>query len=270
MFLGDRIKQARLAAGMSQRELCGDVITRNMLSLIENGTAMPSVSTLQFLAARLGYPVSYFLDEEGAASPNSSCVKAAWESFDKKEYAHTLLLLEKYKHPDPIFDREYTLLFALALLNRSEDLILEKKYPFARQLLLEAEKCKEAYMLIPELKNRLWLLKSRLEELTDASSFYGLDEMLLARAKYFLKNGNAERAMKELNAITIQDGPEYNYLRGKAAVELGEYQAAVANLKSAESAFPKEANAQLERCYRELGDYQNAYLCACKEREFTR
>lgn len=34
MELGQRLKQARLEAGMSQRQLCGDVITRNMLSQI--------------------------------------------------------------------------------------------------------------------------------------------------------------------------------------------------------------------------------------------
>ena len=33
MELGERIKQARLAAGLSQRQLCGEKLTRNMLSL---------------------------------------------------------------------------------------------------------------------------------------------------------------------------------------------------------------------------------------------
>ena len=37
MTIGQRLKQARLEAGLSQRQLCGDTITRNMLSLIENG-----------------------------------------------------------------------------------------------------------------------------------------------------------------------------------------------------------------------------------------
>ena len=35
MDLGQRIKEARLEKGLSQRELCGSMITRNMLSLIE-------------------------------------------------------------------------------------------------------------------------------------------------------------------------------------------------------------------------------------------
>ena len=39
MELGQKVKQARLELGLSQRQLCGDVITRNMLSKIENGEA---------------------------------------------------------------------------------------------------------------------------------------------------------------------------------------------------------------------------------------
>ena len=55
MELGQRLRQARQAAGLSQRQLCGDTITRNMLSQIENGTARPSMQTLEILAERLGY-----------------------------------------------------------------------------------------------------------------------------------------------------------------------------------------------------------------------
>ena len=64
MEIGDRIKQARVDAGLSQRQLCGDTITRNMLSLIESGKARPSMPTLSYLAGQLGKPVGYFLCEE--------------------------------------------------------------------------------------------------------------------------------------------------------------------------------------------------------------
>ena len=63
MELGQRLRQARLEAGLSQRQLCGEVITRNMLSQIENGSARPSMETLRYLASRLGKPISFFLEE---------------------------------------------------------------------------------------------------------------------------------------------------------------------------------------------------------------
>ena len=62
MSLGEKLRQARMESGLSQRQLCGDEITRNMLSQIEHDTARPSMSTLQYLARRLGLPVSYFLE----------------------------------------------------------------------------------------------------------------------------------------------------------------------------------------------------------------
>jgi transcriptional regulator with XRE-family HTH domain len=60
MELGEKLRQARLEAGLSQRQLCGEEITRNMLSLIENGSAKPSMKTLQYLAARLGKASAIF------------------------------------------------------------------------------------------------------------------------------------------------------------------------------------------------------------------
>lgn len=44
--LGKRIKEARLAKKMTQSEVVGDFITRNMLSQIESGSATPSVKPL--------------------------------------------------------------------------------------------------------------------------------------------------------------------------------------------------------------------------------
>ena len=70
MELGQRIKAARLEAGLSQRQLCGEYMTRNMLSLIENGAARPSMETLVFLAKALGKPVSFFLEEQMPEDPN--------------------------------------------------------------------------------------------------------------------------------------------------------------------------------------------------------
>ena len=75
MELGAKIKQARLEAGLSQRQLCGDTITRNMLSLIESGRARPSMDTLSYLAGQLGKPVSYFLEEQAVLPEREELVK---------------------------------------------------------------------------------------------------------------------------------------------------------------------------------------------------
>lgn len=54
--LGRRIKEARIAKKMTQSQVVGNFITRNMLSQIENGNALPSVPTLEYLAEVLDLP----------------------------------------------------------------------------------------------------------------------------------------------------------------------------------------------------------------------
>ena len=65
MNIGEKIRDLRIAKLMTQAELAGDQITRNMLSCIENGAAQPSLSTICYIAGRLNVPVGFLLAEEG-------------------------------------------------------------------------------------------------------------------------------------------------------------------------------------------------------------
>lgn len=62
--LGKRIKEARLAKKMTQSEVVGDFITRNMLSQIESGSATPSVKTLEYLCKVLEIEPNTLLPDE--------------------------------------------------------------------------------------------------------------------------------------------------------------------------------------------------------------
>lgn len=120
MTLGEKLKAARLEAGLSQRQLCGDVITRNMLSQIENGSASPSMATLQYLSAQLGKSISYFLQEQAVDSPNPGLMQQARDAYSQRQYAAALHLFENYHGPDPLFDQEQRYLFALCALAQAE------------------------------------------------------------------------------------------------------------------------------------------------------
>lgn len=63
MNVGEKIRQLRLSKMMTQADLAGDHITRNMLCSIERGTALPSLPTVCYLAGRLNVPVGYLLSE---------------------------------------------------------------------------------------------------------------------------------------------------------------------------------------------------------------
>ena len=65
MNIGEKIRELRVAKLMTQSELAGTQITRNMLSCIENGVAQPSLSTILYIASRLNVPAGFLLAEEG-------------------------------------------------------------------------------------------------------------------------------------------------------------------------------------------------------------
>lgn len=125
MTLGEKIKAARLEAGLSQRQLCGDVITRNMLSQIENGSANPSVATLRHLAAALSKPLGYFVEEDGVSSSNPGVMDRARQAYSQRNYPQVLAILQEYRSPDPLFDPEWAYLSALSALAQAEALLTQ-------------------------------------------------------------------------------------------------------------------------------------------------
>ena len=64
MTLGQKLRQTRLSKGLSQSQVAGDCVTRNMLSQIENDQASPSMRTLEHLAQALGVSVGWLLSDE--------------------------------------------------------------------------------------------------------------------------------------------------------------------------------------------------------------
>lgn len=265
MTLGEKLKQARLEAGLSQKSLCGDVITRNMLSQIENGSARPSMDTLAFLAARLGRPVSWFLEETSVFSPNQAVMETARQCFDKGDWTGTLAALEHFREPDEIYGREREWMGILAMLRMAEEAIDQERRLYALELLKKVGEMGEACFHYPGEweKKRLLLLGKAGENVSGLLP--GLDGELVLRAKIALESGDGVRAGQLLDAAEDHNGPRWNFLRGEAYRTLRQYALAAQCYHRAESVFP-EAIPGLEECYRELGDFKMAYVYACKQK----
>ncbi len=264
MELGEKLRTARLEAGLTQRQLCGEEITRNMLSLIENGSAKPSMKTLQYLASRLGKSISYFLEEEGAVSPNSGLMVSVRQQFDEGDYGNAAQTLAAYQAPDLVFDREKQMLQVLIFLELAKQAIAENRMPYALELLKQAE------IPVPycagELERQRLLLLGQIPGQRVSSQLPSLDEELLLRAEDALETGDSLRAGQLLDAAQGQNGPKWNLLRGQCYLQQTKFPDAVRCFHLAETAFPKEAIPKLEQCYRELGDFKMAYEYACKQR----
>ena len=263
MELGIRLKQARLALGLSQRQLCGDEITRNMLSQIENGAARPSMDTLKYLAARLGKNVSYFLEEETVTSPNQRVMAAARDACRAGDWRRVRRELEGYRGPDPLFDEEAALLRHLALVESAAEALADQRRPHAAALLERAGEAVSIY-ITPELERRRRLLLARATG--RGAGLPSIDEELLVRAEAALAEGDHTRAAALLDSVEDRSGPGWNLLRGRACLKAAAYAEAVSCLRLAETAYPAETAPLLEECYRELEDFRMAYVYACKQR----
>lgn len=267
MDIGSRIKQARLEAGLSQRQLCGDTITRNMLSLIESGKARPGMDTLAFLAARLGKPMGWFLEEQAVLSPNQQPMAQARSAWENQDHAGVLAALEQCREEDAVFDPERYLLEALCRLALAEQAVWSGRRLYARELLEQARIAGEKTpYYTAELEQRRLLIGYEAEPDGPWADYLACpDRALMALAMRAFQLGHMERCAGLLEAVE-QRQPEWYLLRGKCHLELGQVDQAAAMLHRAEEVFAGECAPLLERCYRDLGDYKRAYEYACKQR----
>ncbi len=241
MELGEKIKQARLAAGLSQRQLCGEEITRNMLSQIENGSARPSMKTLQYLAGRLGRSIDSFLQEEGDP------LDSARQALSRGEFDPALHLTEQTP--------EAALLRCLGAMGAAEAAISQGRIPYARRLLTEMEPC--VYMTGPLLRQKnLLLAKLQPEQAEELLRAFD-DEELLLRAKVALDKGEAARGAALLDSAAGR-GAQWCILRGDACFALGQYREAMEYYRP----WEKECRKKLEQCCLKLEDYKGAYYYA--------
>ena len=264
MDMGQRFRSARLEAGLSQAELCRDLISRNMLSLIESGSAKPSLSTLQVLAERLKKPAGYFLGENAEDFSGRSEVDSAWKAYRAGNVQEAARILDGLQDGGSFQD--IPVLKSLVLLDLSEKAISEKRYPYARELLLLARQ--EAGDL-GDLKHRLLMLQSRLTGQAAepiVRELDSLDEELLLRAEAALEKQDPDRAIRLLDAAEDQSAPGWALLRGRACLLQTHFRSAARWFHQAEQAYPRETAPYLEQCYRELEDFKQAYVYACRQR----
>jgi len=260
MDLGERLQQARLASGLSQRQLCGDMITRNMLSQIENGNARPSMDTLRYLAGRLGKPMGYFLEEQAVLSPNLQVMEKARSGTGQE----VLDALSAYQAPDAQFDRERYLLEALTCLELARKALNENRKGLAASFLERAEKAGgNTPYYTPELECRRQLLCY--EAGTKKAHEITVDEaLLLVQAQAMLEAGEPSRCRGILEAVSDRN-EKWHFLQAEALLAESRFPEAAEHYKQAQESL--QVYARLEQCYREMEDYQQAYFYACKQRE---
>ena len=257
MSIGSRIKAARLEAGLSQRQLCAEHMTRNMLSQIESGSANPSMKTLQYLAQQLGKPVSFFL-EEPVASPNQQCITEAKTAFALGELDNMRQALDAFSEPDDLLHEERQLLEFYWYLKRAKQALSENMKPYGVKLLYHALELDGLY-ITADLRYRCRVLLGMAGEkiLLEAD-----EEAILVRA---MQCNDPQRRLAILELADDKTSSVWKLLKADALLKEKRYQEAAQYYLMIPPSG--EVYEKLEVCYRELGDFKLAYEYACKQRQ---
>src|ERR671937_1657188 len=94
--LGERLRQLRIAAGMTQTALAGDRFSKEYVSQIERGKTRPTRETIEWLAQRLGVDPGFLAN--GVSADERGRVDAA--------LARAEALLEARRNPEAIEEFE--------------------------------------------------------------------------------------------------------------------------------------------------------------------
>lgn len=127
--LGRKIKEARIARKMTQSEVVGNFITRNMLSQIESGTATPSIKTLEYLSRVLDIPLFQLIPDQ--KDDSIAILNRAKKHLAEGAYDKILKMEEGYP---PELQDEFWAIFANASLRLAKQQLRSEVYQDAARL----------------------------------------------------------------------------------------------------------------------------------------
>ncbi|MBQ3489748.1 MAG: helix-turn-helix transcriptional regulator [Clostridia bacterium] len=118
LSLGKKIKNLRLQKGMTQADLAGETITRNMLSQIENEAAQPSVNTIFELSEKLETPTEYFFSEISDPAPfhKIRSIEKIRKTYASGDYGKCIYRLDKLG----VSDDETEFLYARSCFGKAQ------------------------------------------------------------------------------------------------------------------------------------------------------
>lgn len=270
MTLGQKIKKERKKKKITQSALCAGKITRNMLSEIENDKATPSLDTLRFLALSLELPLSYLVSESDdlffyKKAEKINIIKQFYREAKYKKCIETIKSLSDS-------DDELSMMLCICYFELGKQATLNGSLKTAIKLLTlsseEAERTVYAPLHLMHL-NQLYLsvaknIKAPLLEL-EAEKFKS--EMLYGYDFDFYKFIACDFAYSYHDPIFT------SHIRAKTLIKERKYTDALAVLRNLESSrTQKSYNAymvlnlytDMENCYKQLADFENAYKYSAK------
>ncbi len=267
--IGNRIKSARLSLGLTQKQLTDGYMTRNMLSLIESGSALPSLETAEYLADKLNLSLSYLLlgIDEKPIGDTASQITELRNLYANGAYRDCLAELKKIKESN--YETDY--IYAYSAFYHAKTLTKNGSFTEAQKYL------------------RIALEKSK-------STAYDTSYVEAAAPLYLAIASNVQSPLLELDIADYEskrfgafDYEVYKYLtsdydfpftnhifkmhvEAKALMKKYRFAEAVKLLCEIEETKSEGYNAfvffgvytDLESAYKQLGDFEKAYRYSAK------
>ena len=281
MDIGKNIKELRLSKMMTQTELAGHEITRNMLSRIENGAALPSLGTVIYLAERLGVPAGLLLAEDGDTFVflKNNLLNNIKKAFNDNNLELCIDMCNELLNQTD--DDEIALIMVEATYRLAENELLNGHLYRSRELLDNAILYSQSTVyntstILHCAKNLFYHLRkisptldsdnidSKKHALTSRNIAYSSELCAYLNILDDINNGvynTAEACDFELNSALFS-----RHIAAKLAIKKGMYENALEILISAvenEDMIPKFImyliSADIEICSKEICDYKRAY-----------
>lgn len=276
MNIGQKIKKLRTAKLMTQSELAGTEITRNMLSRIENGAALPSLGTILYIASRLNVSPGFLLaegnDEEIYLKYNEIMnIKKAYMTEDYR------ICRDMCQHTESHGDDEIMLILAECDLEIAIEEFNSGKLRNACDYLDEAiETCASTVYHTEHILAKAGIYFKYMRMISATLSSNSVDEEELnvypamtdefCRYTLLFETSEREDAPNEYSLELNSEKPYFAHIVARNSMKIGDYASAYKSLHKIlidQEMIPEPmlyfVFCDLEICCREIGDFKGAY-----------
>jgi len=287
MKLGDKIKKARIEAKMTQKELADGKITRNMLSQIENGKATPSVSTLNHITDKLGLPGGYFFTnaDDEISFKKSLYISEIKDAYIKKNYLDTLSLCQTHyeKEDDELLliAAESALMLGISKYNDSQ---LDLSSDYLAQALRYSKECRYSTEWIKNsaskytdlIRDIVYIPNEQSDDISSSSTHIFEQQLVYYKIAKMIDSDDVDSAAVLIRNKELTDTAYLLHVKAKLEIKRKNYITALSylhtiisehDISNIDSILLFKIYNDLELCYKETEDYQNAYIYSEQKNE---
>ncbi len=285
--LGQKVKEARLMNQMTQKELAGDFITRNMLSQIENDIATPSIKTIEYIAAVLKKPISFFVDHD-QGHIEGGLIEELLVKYEEKAYMECIDKIEAHfdAYPKALNNNLLKNIYMNCCLKAASQFkeqgnyetskgIFEKILKYESDLIFESDAVLyNVYSHLAEVNSLLKIVNAAKDYDEKAKNI--VNRMMASRVIQGIYiafvEGNYDEVIKKISTLDINELDDYNKGRyymmiGSAYYYKEDYHRAIKFLENAIDFYKdKPYNSvldviydELSKSYSQLEAYKEAY-----------